>query len=86
MFYKKAKTFIHQWINPLIFLNVTMLIVIFINRQEFSLLAKMVVMYIEKVPPTAVLRLDCYREGNQVKKRTLAKLSKLPDDIILSTI
>ncbi len=70
----------------MIFQNVTMLIVIFINRQEFSLLAKMVVMYIEKVPPTAVLRLDCYREGNQVKKRTLAKLSKLPDDIILSTI
>ncbi|MDB9508412.1 hypothetical protein PN502_15325 [Microcystis aeruginosa CS-338/01] len=42
-------------------------------------------MYIEKVPnrnsPPAVLR-ESYREGNQVKKRTLANLSKLPDDII----
>jgi hypothetical protein len=25
---------------------------------------------------------DSYREGDQVKKRTLANLSKLPDDII----
>jgi len=43
-------------------------------------------MYIEKVPnrnsPPAVLRPDSYREGDQVKKRTLANLSKLPDDII----
>jgi hypothetical protein len=42
--------------------------------------------YIEKVPnrnsPPAVLRPDSYREGDQVKKRTLANLSKLPDDII----
>ena len=46
----------------------------------------MIVMYIEKVPnrnsPPAVLRPDSYREGDQVKKRTLANLSKLPDDII----
>jgi hypothetical protein len=43
-------------------------------------------MYIEKVPnrnsPPAVLRPYSYREGDQVKKRTLANLSKLPDDII----
>ena len=43
-------------------------------------------MYIEKVPnrnsPPAVLRPESYREGDQVKKRTLANLSKLPDDII----
>ncbi len=46
----------------------------------------MIAMYIEKVPnrnsPPAVLRPDSYREGDQVKKRTLANLSKLPDDII----
>jgi len=46
----------------------------------------MVVMYIEKVPnrnsPPAVLLRESYREGDQVKKRTLANLSKLPDDII----
>ncbi|BCU13342.1 transposase [Microcystis aeruginosa] len=46
----------------------------------------MVVMYIEKVPnrnsPPAVLLRESYREGEQVKKRTLANLSKLPDDII----
>jgi len=43
-------------------------------------------MYIEKVPnrnsPPAVLLRESYREGEQVKKRTLANLSKLPDDII----
>ena len=46
----------------------------------------MVVMYIEKVPnrnsPPAVLLRESYREGDQVKKRTLANLSNLPDDII----
>ena len=46
----------------------------------------MVVMYIEKVPnrnsPPAVLLRESYREGDRVKKRTLANLSKLPDDII----
>ncbi len=46
----------------------------------------MIAMYIEKVPnrnsPPAVLRPESYREGDQVKKRTLANLSKLPDDII----
>ncbi len=46
----------------------------------------MIAMYIEKVPnrnsPPAVLRPDSYREGDQVKKRTLANLSKLPDYII----
>ncbi|MBE9245932.1 IS1634 family transposase [Microcystis aeruginosa LEGE 00239] len=43
-------------------------------------------MYIEKVPnrnsPPAVLLRESYREGDQVKKRTLANLSKLPNDII----
>jgi transposase len=43
-------------------------------------------MYIEKVPnrnsPPAVLLRESYREGNQVKKRTLANLSKLPDDVV----
>ena len=43
-------------------------------------------MYIEKVPnrnsPPAVLLRESYREGDQFKKRTLANLSKLPDDII----
>ncbi|BCU10352.1 transposase [Microcystis aeruginosa] len=46
----------------------------------------MIAMYIEKVPnrnsPPAVLLRESYREGEQVKKRTLANLSKLPDDII----
>ncbi|MFM6405144.1 MAG: tail length tape measure protein, partial [Microcystis sp.] len=41
---------------------------------------------IEKVPnrnsPPAVLLRESYREGDQVKKRTLANLSKLHDDII----
>ncbi len=40
-------------------------------------------MYIEKVPnrnsPPAVLRPDSYREGDQVKKRTLAKDSASKD-------
>lgn len=43
-------------------------------------------MYIERVPnrnsPPAVLLRESYREGDQVKKRTIANLSKLPDDII----
>ena len=43
-------------------------------------------MYIEKVPnrnsPPAVLLRESYREGDQVKKRTLANLSKLPDDVV----
>ena len=46
----------------------------------------MIAMYIEKVPnrnsPPAVLLRESYREGDQVKKRTLANLSKLPDYII----
>ncbi|XQD04988.1 IS1634 family transposase [Microcystis aeruginosa FACHB-524] len=46
----------------------------------------MIAMYIEKVlnrnSPPAVLLRESYREGDQVKKRTLANLSKLPDDII----
>ena len=46
----------------------------------------MIAMYIEKVPnrnsPPAVLLRESYREGDQVKKRTLANLSKLPNDII----
>lgn len=43
-------------------------------------------MYIERVPnrnsPPAVLLRESYREGNQVKKRTLANLSSLPEEII----
>ena len=43
-------------------------------------------MYIEKVPnrnsPPAVLLRESYREGDKVKKRTLANLSKLPDDVV----
>ena len=43
-------------------------------------------MYIERVAnrnsPPAVLLRESYREGNQVKKRTLANLSKLPDDVV----
>ena len=43
-------------------------------------------MYIERVPnrnsPPAVLLRESYREGNRVKKRTLANLSKLPDDVV----
>ncbi len=43
-------------------------------------------MYIERVPnrnsPPAVLLRESYREGNQVKKRTLANLSKLPEDVV----
>ena len=43
-------------------------------------------MYIERVPnrnsPPAVLLRESYREGGCVKKRTVANLSKLPDDVI----
>ena len=43
-------------------------------------------MYIDTVPnrnsPPAVLLRESYREGREVKKRTLANLSKLPEDII----
>ena len=43
-------------------------------------------MYIERVSnrnsPPAVLLRESYREGNKVRKRTLANLSKLPDDVI----
>ena len=43
-------------------------------------------MYIEKVPnrnsPPAVLLRESYREGNIVRKRTLANLSSLPDTVI----
>ena len=45
-----------------------------------------VVMYIERVPnrnsPPAVLLRESYREGKKVKKRTLANLSKLPDEVV----
>lgn len=48
--------------------------------------AIIVAMYIEKIPnrnsPPAVLLRESYREGNKVKKRTLANLSKLPDEVI----
>ncbi len=43
-------------------------------------------MYIERVPnrnsPPAILLRESYREGDKVKKRTLANLSKLPDDVV----
>jgi transposase len=43
-------------------------------------------MHIERVPnrnsPPAVLLRQSYREGGKVRKRTLANLSKLPDDAI----
>jgi hypothetical protein len=45
-------------------------------------------MYIEQVPnrnsPPAVLLRESYREEGKVKKRTVANLSKLPDDVIES--
>jgi transposase len=51
-----------------------------------DIFAIIVAMYIERVPnrnsPVAVLLRESYREGDQVKKRTLANLSKLPDDVI----
>ena len=51
-----------------------------------GIFAKIVVMYIERVPnrnsPPAILLRESYREGDRVKKRTLANLSKLPDDVI----
>ena len=43
-------------------------------------------MHIERVPnrnsPPAVLLRQSYREGGQVRKRTLANLSKLPDETV----
>jgi hypothetical protein len=43
-------------------------------------------MYIERVPnrnsPPAVLLRESYREGKKVKKRTIANLSKLPDEVV----
>ena len=45
-----------------------------------------IVMYIERVPnrksPPAVLLRESFREGGKVRKRTLANLSKLPDEIV----
>ena len=45
-----------------------------------------VVMYIERIPnrnsPPAVLLRESYRQGGKVKKRTIANLSKLPDEVI----
>jgi hypothetical protein len=50
--------------------------------------ARIVVMYIEQVPnrnsPPAVLLRESYREDGKVKKRTVANLSKLPEDVIES--
>ena len=43
-------------------------------------------MYIERVPnrksPPAVLLRESYREGGKVRKRTLANLSKWPDELV----
>ena len=45
-----------------------------------------VAMYIERIPnrnsPGAVLLRESYREGDKVRKRTLANLSKLPDHAV----
>ena len=58
----------------------------FLKIDRGGLRAKIVVMYIEGVPnrnsPAAVLLRESYREGGKVRKRTLANLSKLPDDIV----
>ena len=46
----------------------------------------MVAMYIERIPnrnsPPAVLLRESYREQGKVKKRTIANLSKLPDEVV----
>src|SRR5471030_2930403 len=46
----------------------------------------LVFMYIEHVPnrnsPPAILLRESYRDGNKVKKRTLANLSSLPAEVI----
>ena len=47
---QEPKTLIHQWIHPLTSLDVPMEFVILLNRPELSPFARMVVMYIEKVP------------------------------------
>lgn len=43
-------------------------------------------MYIERIPnrnsPPAVLLRESYREGKKVRKRTLANLSKLPEEVV----
>lgn len=48
--------------------------------------AIIVAMYIERIPnrnsPPAVLLRESDREGGKVKKRTLANLSKLPDEVV----
>ena len=48
--------------------------------------ARIVAMYIERIPnrnsPPAVLLRESYREGGKVKKRTLANLSKLSDEVV----
>jgi hypothetical protein len=45
-----------------------------------------VFMYIEHVPnrasPPAILLRESYRDGNKIKKRTLANLSALPAEMI----
>ena len=59
---------------------------IFLNLDLVGISAKIVVMYIERVPnrnsPPAVLLRESYREGKKVKKRTIANLSKLPDEVV----
>ena len=58
----------------------------FLNLKWVGNSAKIVVMYIERVPnrnsPPAVLLRESYREGKKVKKRTIANLSKLPDEVV----
>lgn len=63
--------------------HVNCYISIYRNPEKYETI---VGMYIERVPnrnsPPAVLLRESYREGEQVKKRTLANLSSLPDDVV----
>ena len=58
--------------------------VILLTRHHMSITIED--MYIERVPnrksPPAVLLRESYREGGKVRKRTLANLSKWPDDLV----
>ncbi len=59
---------------------------IFFNVNLPHNYAIIVAMYIERIPnrnsPPAVLLRESYRDGGKVKKRTLANLSKLPDEVV----
>jgi hypothetical protein len=61
-------------------------LVTFLDLHLASNSAKIVAMYIERIPnrnsPPAVLLRESYREGGKVKKRTIANLSKLSDEVV----